>query len=111
MDGYVLLGHNIVKQAADDYLRIRRDLWRMDASRVFATDKEREHEKALKTDLRSCVRFFRSEWYRFLCTFDGEVMLELLDKHFDDYINGKVKWLTVDKRKGERLIHEDEGSV
>lgn len=69
----------IVERAAKDYLFLKK--------RYCKT----KDDKYLR-QLNRIIRFFRSEWYtNLIFSIDGETMLELLDKKFEDEDSRKIQ--------------------
>ena len=65
---YVALANAIVESAATDYMS------------AYKTLLMNPNNKEAKWRYDECQRFFRSRWYQRLTTFDGEAMMELLEK-------------------------------
>ncbi len=65
---FEMLANAIVKQAADDYRNAKRALKR--ASDVYQA----------KEQIRDVETFFRSKWYQFLTSVDGEYFLRRLEE-------------------------------
>ena len=79
-EGIILLAEAIVAQAAKDYLKAKKDLFRVNP--LF-----RESAERIQWQLNSAVMFFRSKWYRTLCGVDPDYMLRRLDKEFEEWVN------------------------
>ena len=74
-EGYVNLKNAIVRQAAEDYLDIKKLCYVMNRA---ATKKE----QAMLDDI---VEFFDSDWYEMLCKIDGRRLLKMIDAHFEEW--------------------------
>ena len=79
-EGVALLAEAVVAQAAKDYLKAKKDLF--NANPLF-----QETVKRLQWKLDSAVKFFRSKWYRTLCSIDADYLLKKLDEEFEEWVN------------------------
>lgn len=79
IDGYIALANAIIGDAAREYKSLYR-----------ATLLALESESARKR-CESVKRFFFSPWYRTLTTFDGEVLIEKLEREVLDNFKKKGK--------------------
>lgn len=66
--GAIRLSNAIVANAAEEYVRIKKEMIDVGEDRV------------LVDELKSLKRFFKSAWYRMLTTVDGDWLMKELDK-------------------------------
>ena len=90
-DGYTLLGEAIVKQAADDYLKCRKTLYKIENGlySYLEDDKKKKKIDNLHIELQDCLKFFNGEWYKQLTPLDSSVLLKNLDDAFEEYKTSK----------------------
>ena len=67
-DAYESLANAIVLQAVKDYRQARQKI------------KKRPRNEDVKAMLRDCENFFLSEWFSYLTSIDGEVLLKKLQE-------------------------------
>jgi hypothetical protein len=82
-----VLAHGIVIQATRDYISYRRAKERVEVKLKKKGGADETLASSLKratSKFNEIVRFFRSNWYKLLCNIDGEIMLEMLDKEYQD---------------------------
>ena len=70
----------IVGQACEDYLTAKRLLHL--EKEIYLNSRE-DRVRAAKRLLSDCKRFFKSDWYKHLCSFPGEEMMAKLDVEFE----------------------------
>ena len=90
-DGYTLLGEAIIEQAADDYLRARKTLYKIENGLYSNLSKERLNERAnrVNRELKDCMDFFNGKWYQLLTKLDSSVLVEKLDETFEEWKTSK----------------------
>lgn len=74
-----VLCHAIVQQAAEDYLKARKNLY---LEGLMKEPNERRI-KDLKYEIRSIKRFFKSDWYTILCKINSDYWIPALDEEFE----------------------------
>lgn len=67
-NGYESLANAIILQAVKDYRQARQKI------------KKRPRNEDVKAMLRDCESFFLSEWFTYLTSIDGEVLLKKLQE-------------------------------
>lgn len=90
-DGYTMLGEAIVKQAADDYLRVKKTLYKIENGLYSNLNKDKLNKRMnnLNKELQDCIEFFNGEYYKQLTPLDSSVLLRKLDDAFEEYKTSK----------------------
>ncbi|MBQ5655954.1 MAG: hypothetical protein IIV14_00785 [Bacteroidaceae bacterium] len=83
---FVALANAIIQSAANDY------------TSAYKTLMMNPNNREAKWRLEECQRFFRSTWYQRLTTFDGELMMELLERQCWDERKKKSKKRSKNRR-------------
>lgn len=78
-DGAVNLSEAIVCQAAKDYLKAKKGLY-------LENPKNKNRIDRLRWKLVDATTFFRSKWYRALCSVDADYLIKKLDEEFDEWV-------------------------
>lgn len=76
-NGYEHLAAAIVKQACEDYLHIRKRLYRING---FTAD-----GRILRGRLKELERFFESDWFGILSNLDGVELQKNLDEMYNSW--------------------------
>lgn len=74
----------IVQQAADDYLEHKKYLYRL---RNSTSDYSALVKRSLSGKIGALIKWFHGDYYKSLCSIDGDYMIEQLNKKFEDWVN------------------------
>lgn len=82
----------IVIQACEDYLGAKKYLHTAKKDRAILPDRCRNHKSGdeieAEHELIDAENFLKSDWYEQLCKIDSKTMLDILNKQFDDWVQG-----------------------
>lgn len=86
------LCNGIIEQAAEDYLRAKKNLYKLQTfiyktrnGRCLGKDRLRRMNKEANV-IYECLTFFRSAWFKQLTHIDPEYLIRHLDKEFKSRI-------------------------